>query len=288
MTRGVVELGGVDETTGLVPRIADGEVTIDARRIELALEGEKINAAQDVHTVMVSATKAPTEGSGEKVHRASMLKQDQPVYATAAELNYDSASRLAVYTSEPSAQARLWQGDTTIMANRITVDDAKGNLAAKGKVASTLMLEQSDEKTKAIERTPSVATSVEMIFEDAQRRATYTGGAHVVGPQGDLRAEKVELYLKARGNELDRVEAYTSVTMQDAIRTASGERLTFFPPDGRYVVLGSPVKIVANCRETTGRTLTFFKSTNNIIVDPNDELRTQTKPVPGCVAPGKH
>jgi lipopolysaccharide export system protein LptA len=109
----------------------------------------------------------------------------------------------------------------------------------------------------------------------------------VAGPQGDLRAARVELYLKEGGSELAKVEGYTSVTMRDAARTATGDRLTFFSEEGRYVMVGAPVSIVAECRETTGRTLTFFKSTNNIIVDPTDELRTQTRPVPGCVAPGK-
>ena len=32
-------------------------------------------------------------------------------------------------------------------------------------------------------------------YEEATRRATYTGSAHLSGPQGDLTAEKIELYL---------------------------------------------------------------------------------------------
>ena len=119
-----------------------------------------------------------------------MLKQDQPVYAMSAALDYDSASRLAVYTSVAPTLARLWQGDTTIMGETITVDDSTGNLTAKGKVASTLMLEQRNEKTTALERMPSMASSTDLLYEDGQRRATYTGSAHVAGPQGDLRARE--------------------------------------------------------------------------------------------------
>jgi hypothetical protein len=37
-----------------------------------------------------------------------------------------------------------------------------------------------------------------------------------------------------------------------------------------------PVTIVEGCRQTTGRTLTFFKSTDNIIIDGNEEIRTRT------------
>ena len=80
-----------------------------------------------------------------------------------------------------------------------------------------------------------------------------------------------------------RLEAYTAISLRDATRTVTGDRLTYTAAEGRYVVVGSPVKIVADCRETTGRTLTFFRATNNIIVDPTDELRTLTRPVPGCV-----
>ena len=47
-----------------------------------------------------------------------------------------------------------------------------------------------------------------LLYEEAPRRATYTTNAHASGPQGDLWAAKIEMYLKPSGNELDRVEAY--------------------------------------------------------------------------------
>ena len=41
---------------------------------------------------------------------------------------------------------------------------------------------------------------------------------------------------------------------------------------------GTPVTIVDECgRETVGRTLTFLKATDNILVDGNAQIRTQTK-----------
>jgi lipopolysaccharide export system protein LptA len=285
--RGVIELEDVDQSTGLVPRVSDGQVAIDAGRIELTLETRRIKARQDVRSVMTPASQAPAEKTSSQFRRAGMLKQDQPVFATAADLAYDGASRLAVYTGQAPGQARLWQGDTTIQGDRITVDDATGNLAATGKVASTLMLDQRDEKSGKVERVPSIGSADDLVYEDLPRRATYTGNAHVSGPQGDLRAVKIELYLSTSSSELDRVEAYTTVTMRDTVRAASGDRLTYVSADGRYLMVGSPVKIEADCRETTGRTLTFYKSTNNIIVDPSDEFRTQVKSIPKCGEPGR-
>jgi lipopolysaccharide export system protein LptA len=279
--QGRIELDGVDDTTGQPPQVTDGQVAVDAAHIEITLDPRRIAARQQVRTVMMPA---PQGGA----RRAGMLAQDQPVYAASAALDYDRAARLAVYTAEAPAQARLWQGETTIQADRLTVDDATGNLAAKGRVATAFIVEETNAKTGARERTPSIGGADDFLYEDGPRKATYTGGAHVSGPQGDLRAARIELLLAREASELERVEAYTAVSLTDAARKVSGDRLTYVAAEGRYLVVGSPVKIVADCRETTGRTLTFFKSTNNIDVEPSDEFRTQVRTLPKCGEPGRH
>ena len=108
----------------------------------------------------------------------------------------------------------------------------------------------------------------------------------MVGPEGDLKGDKIELYLDETGRGLQRLEAYTkvmflTVTPKGARRRGTGERLTYFAKEERYVMSG-PLAHVAEqmpqeCRETTGRTLTFFKATDSITVDGNEEVRTQTK-----------
>src|SRR5205807_3184019 len=109
-------------------------------------------------------------------------------------------------------------------------------------------------------------------YEDAVRRATYAGDAHLSGPQGDMTAAKIELYLKPSGDELDRAEAYDSVTLRDQNRKTTGLRLTYTTGDERYVVAGTPVTIVDECgRETTGKTLTYLKSADTIVVDGNEQ-----------------
>ncbi|MCX6539458.1 MAG: hypothetical protein NT151_11085 [Acidobacteria bacterium] len=278
--RSVVELDGNDESTGRMPRVSDGQVTIDAKTIEMTVDTRQVTAKQDVRSVMVPAS---TKGTAATVHRAAMLKQDQPVYATADQLAYDGLKHLAVYTKD----ARLWQGDTAISGDTVTVDDARGNLSSKGNARSTLMLEQTDPKTKRVDRMSSIAVADTMHYEDAQRRATYTTNAHASGPQGDLHADKIEMYLKVSGSELDRVEAYANVTTQDGMRFATGDRLTYFADDGKYLMLGAPVKVCADSRETTGWKLSFSKDSNTITVDGNEEHRTQMKSGAKCGEPRK-
>jgi len=213
-----------------------------------------------------------------------MLKQDQAVYATSGQLAYDGLKHLATYTKD----ARLWQGDTALSGDALTVDDANGNLSANGHVRCTLMLERTDPKTKRVERTPSMAAADAMRYEDALRRATYSTNAHTSGPQGDLRADKIEMYLKASGSELDRVEAYANVSTREATRSATGTRLTFFADEGRYVMEGEPVRFCADFRETTGRVLKFFKDSTKLTVDGNEDDRTLMKSGATCGEPKKH
>ena len=71
-------------------------------------------------------------------------------------------------------------------------------------------------------------------------------------------------------------------------RVATGDRLTYNADAERYVMTGIatvPVRIIEECRETTGRTVTFFKSADRIIVDGNEEVRTQSSRSGPCPQP---
>ena len=59
------------------------------------------------------------------------------------------------------------------------------------------MLEQAD-KDKKKERVRSMATAKEFTYDDAARRATYTGDAHLSGPQGDMTAAKHRAVSRSR------------------------------------------------------------------------------------------
>jgi hypothetical protein len=120
-----------------------------------------------------------------------------------------------------------------------------------------------------------------MHYEGVARRATYTEQAHVNGPQGDLSGEQVELYFGSSHRELDRIEASERVKLLLTGVTATGIHLTYFTSDGRYLMSGAPVQILeelpGECRETQGKLLTFYRSSETVSVDGNDEVRTITR-----------
>jgi lipopolysaccharide export system protein LptA len=132
---------------------------------------------------------------------------------------------------------------------------------------------------------PTVASAQDLDYDDQARRATYTTDAHVNGPQGDLIARRIEMYLAKGDNQLERVEGYEGVTVREAGRSATGDRLSYFSADGRYDMQGTPVRIVEDCRDSTGRTLTFYKSSDRILVDGQQVSRTRSKSGRECSAP---
>jgi lipopolysaccharide transport protein LptA len=233
------------------------------------LAGPKVKAVGNVRSELRPAS----EATGNDVKMPSMLKQDLPVIVLGNVLDYDGVTAKGTYTGA----ARLHQGDTSIKGDTIVIDNKAGNLSASGSVATTTVLEQVNQD-KQKERVHSIATAKDMKYDDAVRRLTYTGNAHMSGPDGDMTAARIDLYLKESGDELERAEAYDTVTRREQNRETKGMKMIYTPVNETYVVTGTPVKIVDECqRETIGKTLTFNKGTDNIVVDGNSQIRTQTK-----------
>jgi lipopolysaccharide export system protein LptA len=258
-----------------------------ARRGEKAKQGE--GGEQGKAVVGPNSSKAvvgPNSSSAEKGEQGKgaeqgkhdpktpgLLKDDQPANVTAANLDYDGEHDKAIYTGS----ARLWQGDTAIAGDTITIDQTTGDLYASstnGLIRTTMMLEQLDSKTQQTKKVLTIATGKDMHYEDELRRATYTTNAHVNGPQGDLRGVKIELYFVEGGGSLERAEAYDDVIIKTDERTTTGNRMTYFAADERYLMKGTPVKAIENCRETACKTLTFWRSTDRILCDGNEQIRT--------------
>jgi lipopolysaccharide transport protein LptA len=273
VTQQLLLLRGVDPRTGQNPRVVDESATITAEEMEIALGGRALEARGGVTSALKAtgfeATARATTGGGAR--RPGMLSQDQPVDALADKLVYDGAERRAVYTGN----ARLFQGETAIQGDEIVLDDSKGDLVAAGSVRARLMLDQAGQDGES-RKVPTTAAAEKLHYEEAHRRATFATRAHVVGAEGDLTADTIELYLEKEGSALERAEARGEVTLRLDGRSAYGDTLLYFALDERYEVIGSPVRIEEELRVTTGKTLTFFKSTDRIVVDGN-ERRTETK-----------
>ena len=244
-------------------------------------------------------TRRRTAGTGRRRARVApgaagcpdCCSKGQAANVTAGSLDYLEVAGSAAY----SGNAMLWQGDTTIRADTLSLDQRQAGLVAIGNARSNLPLESG----------VSIGRASEIRYEDATRRITFGRSpqpkaagagtaarrsaalAQLSGPAGDLRAGRIEVILAPAASRIDRLEAFTDVNVRLDTRVATGDRLTYFDQDGRYIITGIatvPVTMVEKCRETTGRTVTLFRSSERVIVDGNEEIRTQSRRGGSCPA----
>lgn len=262
------------EGTPLMARIDDTRGSVQARIIHIIGGGDDVVAETDVRSVLQGGSDGPA--------RPGMFKADEPVNVTAATL--ERKAKMAAYKGD----AQIWQGATSIKGDTITLDEDTGNLLAVGKVRTVMELEESDATTGKPQRNVTTGTANELEYQDKARTAILRNTARLVSTRdGDLRGARIEMFLLEGGRELERLEAYEAVTLQTSTRHATGARLTYFTKDGRYV-MGTPVVVLeqfpSECRETTGRRLTFYRASDVISVDGNQSTRTQGRTAGTCPA----
>jgi LPS export ABC transporter protein LptC len=322
VTKGAIALYGPADAERTFVQVTDERVNIEAKRLDWTIDGTRMVADTKVKSVLKGQSAASGANAG-AVKRPSMLAGDQPVNVTANHLLYNRETGKADYTGE----SQLWQGQTSIKADNISLDEQSGNLAASGTVRSVMRMESTTEaapakggaatpgskpggsaatapaspggapataKPRAAQRraADTIATAADLVYDDSQRRATYTGQARVLGEQGDLRSERIELFFDESGKGLERLESFEKVRFKlpprpdGAPRWGTGARLSYFAADERYVLGGAPAHVVeqlpGDCRQTTGRTLTFFQATDSFMVDSNAQGRTQTRTGGAC------
>jgi lipopolysaccharide transport protein LptA len=281
------------------PRVSDGRVTVEARAIEFSIGSRKLKADTKVRTSMLpqgqtgvkpgsnggqAAVKpgstrgqTPAATANTETHVPSLLQQDQPVTVTSNRLEYDGLAGHAVYIGN----SRLWQGATKVNADTIVVDDKTGNLEARIKVHTEMMMDDVDPKTNVRKSTKSTGESETFLYDDAKRLATYTTKAHLIGSEGDVTAEKLELFMKKDVNELERVEGYGvngSVVVKEGGRIATGARVTYEAKDQTYHMTGTPVEAIEiapnDCKKSVGATLTFQRAVDSITMKGTNLIRS--------------
>jgi lipopolysaccharide transport protein LptA len=256
-----LDLSPGDGDVGPPPHVTDGQMSIFARNIELTPTDRQLKADTKVRSSMQPRKAgAPAANGGNESRVPSMLKQDEPVNVTSNRLEYDGSGSLATY----AGNALLWQGDTSIKGDTITVDDKNGNLTAEGDVRTQILIDEMDENTKKPKVTRTNGRAKSFVYTDARRQATYTTAANISGLQGDLSGDKIELFLKDNSNELERVEAYGTVVSTEADRTFKGDRFTYTAADGHVVMTGKPAEMIENtppnCRKTFAPVLIYDRA----------------------------
>ena len=263
VTKGGLALRGGSGTTR--PHVSDERLSVDGNSIDVTLTPRQMQATGSVHTELAAGRSQPGDRG------TTLLDDKEAVVINAESLVFDEATSKGVY----KGQAHLLQASgTTIRADEITMDEKQGTLTATGNMRAVLRVVGPQERDP---KASSVARGGSLAFEDAKRQIVLIKSATLDGVQGNLSAERIEMFLAAKGNTLDRLVAQDAVKVVLDKRNATAQRMTYHPNDEQYVLTGSPVRLVQECRESTGRTLTFYKASERVVVDGNEEIRVVTK-----------
>lgn len=287
---------------GPTPFVNDGQSLVEARNIQISPASRKLAADTNVRSTLQPKRGepsgergrggrgiAPVAQPGEPPSRMpAMLKKDRPVYIASNRLSYDGVAE-ATY----SGSARLWQdqSQSKIDADTIVLNDRTGNMTARTNVSTSMLLEEIDPKTKQKKVSVTTATSDLLVYEDAKRLAVYTGSktkpANMKGPYGDVTSNRIDLYLKEGGEELERAEAHGAVIVKEDLRTAKGDVLVYTAANDTYTMTGNPVEAIerdapaaTTCKRTLGTTLTFTRSVGSIRAETNGLVPLQVDQIP--------
>ena len=267
----VMELAA-DEDGGEPPSVTYSRGSVRAATIRVAFVGPEIAASGGVENVLSRSA----GGSDADAELPGLVDAAEVLLVTASELAYDGAEQRVAY----SGGAHLWQGDVTFRGDSIELDEASGNLAIEGGAETQFALTRINRETGEAEPSLATGSGASMRYDKDTHRITYAEEARLDGPQGDLQADEIQVQLQADDVTLDRVTASGAVTLRTAGRVVSGELLVYHDADGRYEIEGQPARFVEQvddgCRETLGRTLTFYAATADVAVDGQAQARTAT------------
>ena len=264
-----------------------------------------------------------------------MLTADQPINVTAADMTYNQQTGHAEYTGDAQlwqgatsiraktitldeATGNLTAKDTVRSVMRVETKTtpkpdattaaapaaapaapprAAGPAVAPATAPTAPAQGAAGGKAKSpVVASDTIATANELVYDDAERRARYTGTARMVGERGDLRGERIELYFDESGHGVSRLEGFDNVRFSlkarpgGSPRWGNGGHLTYFGDEERYVLSGPRAVVVERldaqqCRETQGRTLTFYSSNDSAVVDSDNNSRTMTQTGTNCQEP---
>ena len=190
LDKGILELTGSDAANRR-PHVVNEQITVDAARIDVTLEGPHRQGGR----------------SGEERHRAAERttggREADALDAEAgsAGQRHRRRARLRRERSRaPSTPAPRSSGRATRRSRgpRLSIDSKTGDLNADGPVTTTTVMLAGEQGRQEGAR-PVDCDGEGVQIRGCSRRATYTGDAHMSGPQGDMTAAKIELYLKAVG-----------------------------------------------------------------------------------------
>jgi len=238
---------------------------LKARQIAIAQVTGDLEARGDVRHIR----RAQARPSGRK---GFLSGEDAMTVILARSLVYTAKGKSARY----AGGALLRSGKDEVRGDTLVLEEPAPD--ARKLVATGSVVTRLNPRPKASERKPPApleGRANEMVYEDALRQIVYTGDVTV--SQGDIRTKspKATLTLNASGDDLETLVAGEPVEIEQGQRKANGARATYTPANETVLLVGDKAVLKDPGQQVEGRTLTFRVGDDTILVDGQEQARTE-------------
>lgn len=236
---------------------------LQAQAIDLSARSGDVVAREGVRHVFESRAGAP---------RGLLADRQSALLVTSRLLDYTAATRTARYQGE--ALLRSARDEIRAVEIRVKESGGKRRLEASGGVVSLL---HPQSRAAPASQPPAIdARSREMVYDEAENKVVYRGEVAIRRGQVTIRSPEATLALSPDGATVGQIEAGEPVEVEQGDRRATGRRGTYMPETETLVLVGEKVRFTDPSQEVEGRSLTFRVGDDRIVVDGQEQVRTQT------------
>ena len=232
------------------PRIDDGTTALTADSIDYHRDSQAANATGNVKATYGQPSGPGAAASGTASGSAPGVGGEGPSHVVAAAAFLDQQHGEAIFRG----QVRLWQGANSVSAPVIELTRNPQSLKAYAEPAAPNAVTTVIASTSGPRRQGSVfrVHSRQLVYSDAGRKATFSGGVTADDPSGVVDCDEMEAFLAAPaasgrtpvaqpqgGGRIDRLVASGHVVLQQPGRRGTGDKLLYTAQDGKFVLTGT-------------------------------------------------
>src|SRR5690348_8496277 len=185
-----------------------------------------------------------------------------------------------------SGNARMWQGTSVLQADTMELWQSEQRAEARGNVSGEFVEaahKGASQKRKNGASAPVLwrVQAAKVDYSSDAGKMTWSGGVKAHSSEGDISGETLELSFAKRAGDrqtLERAIASGGVRIAQNGRTGTAERGEYVASEGKFVFSGGQPTIAdASGNRTTGHELTFYLANDSILVDSQNNSRSDPK-----------
>jgi len=283
-----------------------GETTLTAATIGVDQHTGDAEAEGSVLATLSGAQSAQSASSTSTSMRTATAPAAM-THVSAERAHLAHASQLAEFLGSEAHPARLWQGASQVQAASLLFDQKLRSLAARpatgGGLVHAVFANSSGSSDSADTSKPRGGgqvvrvASAAMDYSDVEHEATFSGGVHLDGTDGQAHSQRGVVFLNPAepktaagqatpsganpfGGSVRRIVLTGDVRIEQPGRTGNGEQLVYTAADSSYILTGTPSKpphvVDAEQGSVTGATLLFHSGNKSVVVSGASGSATQS------------